>query len=154
MIHLKIVEISHIPHKGTVEKLFYRSLSGNHVHCLPAQEMHETALDLSRASGLIRTERLCLLLILDKRCSAVRTVDREVRPGHICGSLTEFHSRDLRDDLAAFLHIDIVTDMNVKLLHLIGIMKRGTLDDSTAELHRFKIGHRSDRTGSSDLIVY
>ena len=44
--------------------------------------------------------------------------------------------------------------MDVQQLHLVCVMKRCTLYDSTAELDWFKIGYRSYRSGSSYLIIY
>ena len=115
--------------------------------------MDEPSLYLCRTPRPVRAEGLGLLLILYQSCTAVRTGIREVGEHDIRTPLTEFHSCNLRNDLAAFLYIDIISYMDIMYPHLLFIVKRGPLDYSAAELYRFQICHRSNGTCPSDLIV-
>jgi len=116
------IKVDHID-KSIVEKLVDGRIPSNDIHRLPAQEVHQTPLYLRRTSGHIGTERLCFLFILHQQGAAVRTIIREMGERDIRGSLIQFYSSDLRNDFSTFLHIDIITDMNVQKLHLVSIMQ-------------------------------
>ena len=72
---------------------------------------------------------------------------------YVCSALAELYSCDLRNDLTAFLHIDIVTDMDIKQLHLVCVVQGCSLDNGTAELHRLEVGNRSYGSCSAHLVV-
>ena len=153
MLLSELIEISHIPYKTFVIQLVYGRVSCNDVHCLAAQEMHQLAFYLCRTSRLVGAECLCLLLVPHKRRPAVRTCLREVGKSDARLALGQLDTCDLRDDLSSLLHIDIISDMYVKELHLVGVVQRCTLDNRTAELHRLEVGHRSHCSCPSHLVV-
>ena len=153
MLFFKFIEVCNAPDITFIVKLVDRSVAGYYVHCLAAEEVHQLALYLCRTSRLIRTECLSFLLISYQSDSAIRTSQREVGKCRISRPHAQLHTCDLRNDLSAFLYIDIIAYMDVKQLHLVCIMKRSTLYYCAAELHRIEVCHRSDCSCSSDLIV-
>ena len=68
-------------------------------------------------------------------------------------TLAQLDSSDFRDDLAALLDIDIVSDMDVEHLHLVGIVKRCAFDNGSAQLYRLEIRYRSHCSCPAYLII-
>ena len=83
----ELIEVCRIPYKAFIVKLFDRSITGNYIHSLSAEEMYQFAFDLRWTSRLIRTECLCFLLIPHEYCAAVRACYREMWKNCICRSL-------------------------------------------------------------------
>ena len=78
VVLLKVIEVCNAPHISFVVELVHCSVTGNHIHRLAAEEMHQLALYLCRTSGLVRAECLGFFLIFDEMRAAVRTCFRKV----------------------------------------------------------------------------
>ena len=115
--------------------------------------MYELALYLGRTSRLVRAECLCFLLVPDESRSAVRASSREVGEFGVGRSLGQFDACDLRDDFSSLFYIDVISDMYIQQFHLVGVVQRCSLNNGSAEQHRFQICYWSHCSGAAYLIV-
>ena len=154
MLLFKFVEVCRIPHEAFIVKLLNSCVTGNHIHGLAAKEMYELSLYLGRTSRLVRAECLCFLLVPDKSRSAVRASSWEVGEFGVGRSLGQFDACDLRDDFSSLFHVYVVTYVDIEYFHLVGIVERCSLYNSSAEEHRLQVCNRSDCACATYLIVY
>ena len=153
LVLAEVVQVRRRAHEPGVEELLHGGLPGKDVHGLAGDEMLYSALDLGGAAVLVRAEPLRLGLAPDQRRTAVGAGFREHR-GNACGRAQGLlHGGDLRDDLAALLHIDPVPDAHVELGHPLVVVESGPLHHRAAELDGGEVGHGGHRAGPSHLIV-
>ena len=66
-------------------------------------------------------------------------------------TLVDVNAYNLWNYLSAFLHINIITDMQVKTTYEVLVVECSPLDSGSSQLHRVHISHRSDSTRPAHL---
>ena len=114
--------------------------------------MLDTSFDLWRTTCIVRTIPSRLTFISHQGRATLRTTLNELH--RLCDNrtLVDIHTHDLRDNLAAFLHIHIIADMQVETLDEVLIIQRSALHCRTCQLHRIHVCHRRHSTSTSHLI--
>ena len=109
-------------------------------------------LDLRRTSRVVGAIPCGFSLVTHQFGPAFRTTGDELGPwSRFRSPRIGIHTDDFGNDFPSFFHIHHVPDMQIQLLHHVGIVQRGTPHDRTGQLHRIHIGHRRHRSGTSDL---
>ena len=103
---------------------------------------------------LIRTIMICLSLMANQRGATLRTTRDKLDLRGIRHPLFHVYPNDLRDNLSPFLHVHHIMLMQIQLSNNILVMQRSPLHGSTRDMNRFQIRHRSNRTGTSHLVIH
>ena len=116
--------------------------------------MLDATFDLWRTTCIVWTIPGSLAFISYQGRAAFRTTFDKLH--RLCddGALVDVDTHNLRDNLTALLHIDIIADMQVKTLDEVLIVQCGALYGSASQLHGIHIGHRGDGTCTPHLISY
>ena len=122
------------------------------VHGAAADEVLYAPLYLRRAASVVRTVVDRLALDAHQRRAALRTARYELHRLSHDGALLNIHSHDFRYYLAAFLHIDVVAQMQVETLYEVLVVECGALDGCSCQLHGLHVGHRRYGTCAPHLI--
>ena len=114
--------------------------------------MLDAALDLWRTSSIVRTIPRCLALVAYQGRAALRTALDKLDGLRDDGALVDVDTHDLRDDLTAFLHVDVVADMQVEGPDEVLVVERGALDGGSRQLHGIHVCHGGDGSCTTYLI--
>ena len=122
------------------------------VHGPPGDEMLDLPLDLGRTAGFVRTIVSRFSFRTHQRCPAFGTgTDETDLIAHQQTAGFDIDTDNLRNDLAAFLHEHLVTQMQVESFDNIRIVKGSTLYGRSGQQYRLQIGNRSDGSCPPDL---
>src|SRR5574344_1506494 len=94
-----------------------------YIHCLARYIMFYTPLNLRRTASIVRTVIGSLTFIADEFSTAFRTTCDKLHLLSISRTLRQFNAYNLRYYLTAFLHIDIITYMEVELTYSIFVIQ-------------------------------
>ena len=125
-----------------------------YVHRLAGYKVLYAAFYLWRTTCIVGAIPRSLALVANKRCSAFRTTLDELYWLGDDGALVDVNTHNLWDNLATFLHIYVITYMQVETLYKILVVQCGALYCGTSQLHRIHIGHRGDGSSTTNLIGY
>ena len=102
------------------------------IHRLATDEMLNATFDLWRTRHIVGAKNGCFTFDTHQRCTTLRTSGNETYLlTHHERTGRKVNSRNLGDNLPTLLHIHHITDMQVEVVHKIGIMECGTLDHGT-----------------------
>ncbi len=122
------------------------------VHCAAAYEVFYAPLYLRWAASVVRAVVNRLAVDAHQWCSALGATCDKLHWLRHDGALLDVHSHYFGNYLAAFLHIDVVAQMQVETLYEVLVVERGALDGGSSQLHWLHIGHRGDGSCASHLI--
>ena len=115
--------------------------------------MLDAPLNLRRTGGVIGAEDGRLALGTHERRSTLgATRDEAYLLAHHEGACVEVHGSNLGDNLTALLYEYHISDVEVEVVHKVGIVQCGTLDHGARKLYGFEVGHGCHRTCASHLI--
>ena len=153
LLYLDLVEVGHVLDESltviVVNGLWAQRVD---VHGLAGDEVLDAPLDLWRTAGVVRTVPGSLALISHQRGAALRAALDERDGLGDDGALGDVDTHNLRDDLTAFLHVDVVADMQVERTDEVLVVQGGTLDGGAGQLHGIHIRHRGDGSRTAYLI--
>ena len=127
---------------------------GVDVHGLAGNEVFDATFDLWWTPRIVRTIPGSFTLVSDERCSTFRTAADELYRHRDDRALVDIDPHNLRDNLAAFLYVDIIADVQVEALDEVLVVQGGTLDGCASQLNRIHIRHRGNGTRAPHLIGY
>ena len=114
--------------------------------------MLDLPFDLWRTAGFVRTIVGRFSFGTHQRCAAFGTgTDKTDLIAYQQAAGFDIDTDNLRNDLAAFLHKYLVTQMQVESLDNIRIMKGSTLHGRSGQQYRFQVGNRSNGPCPPDL---
>ena len=149
---LEAIEVGDIAHQSVfvVFVHHFRSQAFD-VHRIARNEVLNAPLALRR-TGIIGTVGGRLALIAYEWGAALRTFVHEFhRCAEMRTALFLVYSDDLRNDLASFLYVNPISEMQVQLPNDVFVVKRSTFHHRSRQQYRFHIRDGSDRTCSAHL---
>ena len=149
----EVIEVGHVVNQSAAPVFIHRLGTQRHdVHRLTRDEMFYAPLYLRRTTAVVGTVVNGLALVAHQRRTAFRAACDELYGLCDDGTLVDIHPHNLGDDLAAFLHIDIVADVQVETLDEVLVVQRGALHRGASQLHGFHVGNGGNGSRASYLI--
>ena len=103
--------------------------------------MLNAPLDLRRTAGIVGAVPGGFALVAHQWRATFGAATDELDGLGYDGALVQVHAHDLRDDLATFLYIDMVANVQVEGADEVLVVQRGATHRGTGQLHRLHVGH-------------
>ena len=153
LLHLDVVQVGHVlDESATVVLVNGLRPQRVDVHGPAGNEVLNAPLDLRRTAGIVGAVPDGLALIAHQRRAALWTAAYELHGLGNDGALVDVDADNLRDNLAALLHVDHVAQVQVERADEVLVVQRGAAHGGACQLHGLHVGHRGDGTGAAHLI--